>query len=67
VTVTRILTGMVGPRMYCPSCGEVRHAETTGPLRILPHWTGSSSVEPGEKLRRRCSGGPVDPEEDRAP
>lgn len=67
MTATRILTGVLGPRMYCPDCGEVRHAETTGPLRILPHWTGSSSVRPEDKLRRKCPGGPVDREKDRAP
>jgi hypothetical protein len=54
-------------RAYCPECGEVRHAETIGPLRIKGHWTGSSTVNPEDKLRRRCPGGPVDPEEDKAP
>jgi hypothetical protein len=55
-----------GPRWYCPACGEVKYA-ATGPLRVKSHWTGSSTVSPEAKLRRRCPGGPVDREKDRAP
>jgi hypothetical protein len=57
----------VGMRAYCPACGEVKYAETTGPLRVKSHWTGSSTVSPEDKLRRRCPGGPVDREKDKAP
>jgi hypothetical protein len=64
----RLLTPpAVGPKYYCPGCGEVRHTEAMGPLRIKTHLTGSSSVRTEDDLRRRCPGGPVDREKDKAP
>jgi len=68
VTAPRLLVSpYLGPKWYCPGCGEVRYATLTGPPVVKPHLTGSSSVSVKDDLRRRCGGGPVDPEEDKAP
>lgn len=55
-------------RLYCPSCGEVRHAgqhrplPKTGRFRVHQHDRTAS-----EGQRAACPGGIADPEGDRAP
>lgn len=50
-------------RYYCPVCGEVQRSSRGSRPKRLP---GHDRAE-ADGLRRWCSGGPIDPDKDRAP